>query len=99
MLEKWGICIASGLLGICGGMTLSTTLGPESVEKAELFKEQERPVLIKTYNENERHNQILIDHDNDGVYITLSKYLNSIEDQAERELERARIKKAVNWYK
>ena len=96
--SKIGNYIAAGLagavIGMCVAVGITSFIGP-SVKTAKVFEEENKPNAIRLYLKSSR-DQIMVERE--GEYVDLSKYLESIEDKADRLIEESRIRKVVGWY-
>jgi len=97
--EKIQDKILIGLLGLVIGTGVGIQMeymhNPK-LEKVQIYQEKDKPNLMRAYTLLE--DKLLVEIEGTETYIPLKKYLDSIEDLAERAIEDARIKKAVDWY-
>jgi hypothetical protein len=83
------------LFGFATGI-LASVFVPFNNELKIFQREQNKPSVARTYNFG--IDEIHVEDPNVGKYIPLGDYLDKIPDKADRELERAEIKKVVGWY-
>lgn len=82
-------------MGSMVGALIQTYLG--SPKQVRVFREENKPGVMRIYSPGK--DKIMLDVDNGNIYdVSLIKYLGAIENEADRNLERARIEKLVGWY-
>lgn len=71
---------------------------PPDVQEVKIFqREQGKPAVMRTYKSG-RDGLLVQDGENEGRYIPLYQYLNTIKDKSDREIENATIRKIAEWY-
>jgi hypothetical protein len=83
-------------LVVGGSIALTCHWGIPNINEVKTFQEENRPAIMRLYKTG--RDGIMVDPEKDGTYVTLSKHLGTINDEAERVIEEARIKKTVGWY-
>jgi len=90
----------SGLVGMFVGMLYMIGIGvlfPSRVDKVQVFQREDKPSVMRLYRPG--RDWIYVADSNDSKnYISLGRYLNRIENKANRATELATIKKTVGWY-
>lgn len=96
MDEKISPGLTGFLAGAAAGLILSLAWPPPTNE-IEVFQRENKPAAMRIYRMGADY-ICVEDSKREGKYIPLSEYLDCIEDKAEREIEKAEIKKIVGWY-
>lgn len=89
-----GFAVGVGIMSIVS--ILGYNLGMPNVNEAKIFqRENGKPAVIRMYKPG--FDGIFVERDK--KYIPMKNYLETILDEADRNIEEELIKKAVEWYK
>ena len=97
-MGKFEIGLIAGLAGFTTGLWLSVFTGVNVTEQIKIYqREQGKPSVMRIYKSGP--DGIFVENsEKKGEYIFMSNYLDRIKNEADREIERAEIKKVVKWY-
>lgn len=98
-LDEIKIGLVSAGFGIIGTL-LSVGFGIRPlVNEARIFQREEgKPAIMRTYKSGS-DGLLIQDMENKGRYIPLNIYLQNIQNEADKQIEKATIKKVAEWYK
>ena len=89
--------ILGGIVCLVAGITIGTAIPLE--QEVRIFQREEgKPAVARIYKTGPDSIAVQDSTDKDK-YLDYQNYLDTIKDPADREIERAEILKAVEWYK
>jgi hypothetical protein len=85
-------------LGILGTIIGVGFVMEPIVNEVKVFQREKKPAIMRLYKQPGIDKLMVQDLENDGKYIPLSNYLKKIKDTADKQIEKATIKKIAEWY-
>lgn len=100
-MDKTEIGFLAGLAGLLAGMSImlvaDMAFPPLDINRIKVFQRENKPEVMRLCR-NGRDGVYVADSNNKQEYIKQDQYLATIENPADREIEKALIRKTVGWY-
>ena len=92
-----GWSLVGVLAGVLGGFVLSRSTGPLVKSTAKTYQLEDQREVIRNYLDLERDTIFVETSPDSDNYQLLSDYLATIENEYDRTIEEAKIRKVVSW--
>ena len=96
-LSKRCVGWTSGLIGALAGILLAEGIffvQTSEIAEIKLFQRENKPAIMRLYKAGRDGLYV----EQEGIFVPEGAYLAKIPNEADREIERAEIRKAVRWY-